>query len=386
MPVWPSSIPVTPNDYRQVAKRRLPAFMFDYVDGGANDEQTMALNVQDLAGIRLRQRVLRDVDHVDTQTVLAGRPCAMPLALAPIGMAGLYARRGEVQGVKAALAAGVPFTLSTLSICAIAEVQAASSAPIWFQLYMMRDRAAVSGLMARAWQAGCRTLFMTVDLAVAGVRHRDFRHGLETQGLSAAWMRGREILARPAWVWDVGLHGRPHCFGNLADRVPNPDDLNAFKRWLDTQFDPRVTWDDIKWVRDHWQGHLYLKGILDVEDGELAAQVGADGIVVSNHGGRQLDSVCSSAAKLPALAAAVGDRLDILMDGGVRSGVDVFKALALGAKGVLIGRPWVWALAAGGQAAVQASLATFLRELRVTMALTGVTAIRDINTQHLDRL
>jgi L-lactate dehydrogenase (cytochrome) len=378
-------IPVTPDDYRRVARTRLPGFLFDYVDGGANDEQTMRLNLEDLARVRLRQRVLKNVENVDTATRVADQPCSMPLVLAPVGMAGMYARRGEVQAARAADEAGIPFTLSTLGICSIEEVQARSRAPVWFQLYMLRDREAVSRLLERSWLAGCRTLVFTVDLPVAGVRHRDYRHGLQSTGLGASLIRGRQVAMRPGWAWDVGLKGRPLGFANLSDRVPNPRDLNAFKRWLDSQFDPRVTWDDIAWVRDRWNGRLLLKGILEVEDGEAAARVGADGIVVSNHGGRQLDSVSSSVSRLPAMVHAVGSRVEILMDGGVRSGVDVFKAVALGAKAAMIGRPWIWALAAGGHSALRSSLETFVNEFRIAMALAGVTSVRDIDSSVLDR-
>lgn len=378
-----SQIPVTPADHRELARTRLPRFIFDYIDGGANDEQTLARNVEDFAAIRIRQRVLCNVDQVDTRTQLAGQDCAMPLALAPIGMAGMFARRGEVLAARAAASQCVPFTLSTVGICPLEEVRAGCGAPFWFQLYMLRDREAVAELLRRAWQAGCRTLLFTVDLAVAGMRHRDVRNGLEAEGLEAVWRRGRQIVARPGWIWDVGLRGRPHRFGNLADRVPDPDNLKAFKHWLDAQFDPRVTWDDLRWIRDQWQGRLILKGILDEEDAVQARRVGADGLIVSNHGGRQLDGVSSGIASLPAVVRAVGPDMEVWMDGGVRSGVDVFKALALGARGVLIGRPWVWALAAGGEAAVARSLATFQRELQVAMALAGVTRVQDIGPAQL---
>ncbi len=357
--------------------------MFDYIDGGANDEVTLELNVRDFSRIRIRQRVLTNVDHVETGTVLAGHVCAMPLALAPVGMAGLYARRGEVQAARAAQASGVPFTLSTVGICSLEEIQAATSVPFWFQLYMIRDRKVVQRLMQRAWNAGCRVLLFTVDLPLAGMRHRDTRHGLMSGGRFSSLRQGIQLAARPGWIWDVGLKGRPHAFGNLVDCIPDPTDLEAFKRWIDAQFDPRVTWDDIKWIRDIWKGPLFLKGIQEVQDGYLAATVGVDGIVVSNHGGRQLDSVSSSISKLPDIADAVGEKLQILMDGGVRSGVDVFKAVALGARGVLIGRPWAWALAAGGSNSVKDSLSTFHKEFRVAMALAGVTRVHDINRGHL---
>lgn len=379
-----TAVPVTPADFRLRAAARLPHFIFDYIDGGANDEVTLGLNVQDFSRIRIRQRVLNNVDQVETGTLLAGHACTLPMALAPVGMAGLYARRGEVQAAQAAQAAGVPFTLSTVGICPIEEIRAATRVPFWFQLYMIRDRDVVRKLMQRAWEAGCRVLLFTVDLPLAGMRHRDTRHGLMAGHPLSALRQGLQLAARPRWVWDVGLRGKPHSFGNLVDCIPDPTDLDAFKRWIDAQFDPRVTWDDIKWIRDAWKGQLFLKGIQEVPDGYLAATVGVDGIVVSNHGGRQLDSVSSSISKVADMVDAVGDRLQVLMDGGVRSGLDVFKAIALGARGVLIGRPWAWALAAGGREAVKDSLATFHKEFRVAMALAGVNRVRDINRGHLE--
>ena len=372
-------------DYRALAQRRLPRFLFDYVDGGAGDEGTLAANVSDLAALRLRQRVLVDVDHVDTGATLAGEDCALPLALAPIGLGGLAARRGEVQAVRAANAAGVPFTLSTVGICPLAEVAGASSAPFWFQLYMIRDRGVVEALLARAWDTGCRTLVFTVDLPIPGMRHRDARNGMNAAGPRAALLRATQVLLRPGWVWDVALRGKPLRFGCLNEQVPGARDLNAFKAWVDAQFDASVTWRDIEWLRGRWRGRLLLKGILDVEDARQAVRVGADGIVVSNHGGRQLDSVASSIAKLPAIVQAVGNQTEVLVDGGIRSGTDVFKALALGARGVLIGRPWVWALAAAGESGLREYLATMQRELRLAMMLTGTTRIADINSSHLDR-
>ena len=373
------------SDYRALARHRLPRFLFDYVDGGAGDEGTLAANVADLAALHLRQRVLVDVDRVDTCAVLAGEACAMPLALAPIGLGGLTARRGEVQAVRAANAAGVPFTLSTVGICPLAEVAAASSAPFWFQLYMIRDRGVIEALLARAWEAGCRTLVFTVDLPIPGMRHRDVRNGMNATGLRAALLRASQVLARPGWIWDVALRGKPLHFGCLSEQVPDARNLNAFKAWVDAQFDASVTWRDIEWLRGRWQGRLLLKGVLDVEDARKAVDVGADGIVVSNHGGRQLDSVASSISKLPAIVHAVGRQTEVLVDGGIRSGTDVFKALALGARGVLIGRPWVWALAAAGEPGLRAYLASVQRELRLAMMLTGTTRIADINGRHLDR-
>lgn len=377
--------PVTPIDYRHLAEKRLPRFLFDYIDGGANDEQTMAANVADFAAVRLRQRVMRDVSGVDTSTTLAGRKVAMPLALAPVGMAGMFARRGEAMGARAADHAGVPFTLSTLGVCTMEELRAASPSPFWFQLYMMRDRATVQRLLARARAAGVDTLLFTVDLAVTGLRHRDVRVGmLGRPTLKAKLGKLRQLVTRPGWIRDVGIGGKPHTIGNLSDVVPDPTDLNAYKAWIDAQFDPSVTWKDIEWLRRIWDGKLYIKGVLEADDARAAADVGADGVVVSNHGGRQLDGVASSIAKLPAVVAAVGDRVEILLDGGVRSGIDVLRAVALGARGVLIGRPWVWATAGAGEQGLVDLLATFHSELRTAMALAGVARIADAGPDLLD--
>lgn len=375
--------PSTAADYRALAARRLPRFLFDYVDGGAGEEHSLAVNSSDFAALKLRQRVLVDVDGVDTRTTLAGEACALPLALAPIGLAGMMARRGEAQAARVAEAAGVPFTLSTVGICALAEVQASRSAPFWFQLYMLRDRGVVAALLDEAWEAGCRTLLFTVDLPLPGLRHRDVRNGLDARGAGASFLRIGHVLSRPRWLWDVAIRGKPLRFGCLARQVPDARNLDAFKRWVDAQFDPGVTWDDITWLRQYWKGRLILKGILDVRDAEAAVQAGADGIVVSNHGGRQLDSVTSTIAMLPAIAQAVGARTEVLFDGGVRSGTDIFKALALGAKGVLIGRPWVWALAGAGADGLRDYLAMLQRELHLTMTFAGVTRISDIGPHSL---
>lgn len=377
------SYPATAADWRTLAQQRLPRFLFDYIDGGAGSEATLAANVQDWAALRLRQRVLVDVSQVDTRSPLAGQDCALPLALAPIGLAGMMARRGEAQAARAAAAVGVPFTLSTVGICPLAEVAAAGTPP-WFQLYMLRDRGAVQALLQQAWAAGSRTLVFTVDLPLTGLRHRDTRNGLAHGGARAALLRASQVLARPRWVADVALGGKPLVFGNLAAQVPAGRNLGAFKTWVDAQFDPSVTWADIAWLRGQWRGQLILKGVLDADDARAAVDSGADALVVSNHGGRQLDGAPSSARALPAMAQAVGGRTQVLVDGGIRSGVDVFKALALGAHGVLVGRPWVWALAGGGQAGVQQLLASWQRELAVSMSLAGVTRVADIGPQHFD--
>lgn len=377
-------LPATTLDYRRLAEKRLPRFLFDYIDGGANDEITLANNVGDFQKIRIRQRVLKDVSNIDTSTVLAGESADMPVVLAPVGMAGLYARRGEVQTVRAANAKNVPFTLSTVGICPLEEVRAAASKPFWFQLYMFRDRITVRNLLERAMGVGCATLVFTVDLPVAGMRHRDTRNGMLDNSLRGKLGKAWQLGTRPGWIFDVGVRGKPHSFGNLTDLVPDPTDLKAYRTWIDAQFDTSVTWKDIEWLRGIWKGKLILKGIQEADDAIAATEVGADGLVVSNHGARQLDSVHSSIAKLPVVVAAVGERMEVYVDGGVRSGLDVFKAIALGARGVMIGRPWSWALAAGGEAAVADLLATFKKELEVAMALSGVTTIGQIGPEAID--
>ena len=378
--------PATALDYRRLAEKKLPRFLFDYIDGGANDEITLAANVSDFQQIGLRQQVMRDVSALDTSSTLAGESVGLPLALAPIGMAGLFGRRGEVQALRAANQFLVPFTLSTVGICPLEELRAASSQPFWFQLYMIRDRGLIRELLLRAQENGCTTLVFTVDLAVTGMRHRDTRNGIMSNSLKNSLAKAWQIGSRPGWVWDVGVMGKPHHFGNLARVIPDPSDQAAFRRWIGSQFDPSVTWKDIEWLRDLWPGKLLIKGVQEVNDARASADVGADGLIVSNHGGRQLDGVASSIAKLPAIAEAVGERLEVLMDGGVRSGLDIFKALALGAKGVLIGRPWVWAMAGGGEAGLRDLLGTYKRELEVAMALTGVNRIAEITPAQLEHL
>lgn len=367
------------DDYRRLAERRLPRFLFDYIDGGAGDEHTLAANCRDFQRVHLRQRVLCDVENPDTRCELIGQAVSMPLALAPLGMAGLYARRGEAQAARAAAAVGVPFSLSTVGICSLAEVQAASGKNAWFQLYMLRDREAVQGVLQQALANGCDTLLFTVDLPVAGIRRRDIRNGMLDPGWRGRLAKASQLARRPGWLLDVGVRGKPHHFGSLTDQVADPNDLRAFKAWLDAQFDPCVTWDDIRWLRQQWPGRLVLKGILEADDALQALDCGADGIVLSNHGGRQLDGVASTIRQLPAVAEALDGRLPILLDGGIRSGVDILKALALGAQGVMIGRPWAWALAAGGEAAVAQLLAGLQCELAVAMALCGVKSLAAID-------
>lgn len=377
---------VTAGDFREQARSKLPGFLFDYLDGGATDEHSLIANEDAWSNVTLRQRVLVDVDHVDTRTKLGGQACAMPVVFAPVGLAGMLAQRGEVQAVRAANAADIPFTLSTVGICPLSEVAAAANAPFWFQLYMIRDRDRIEGLLQKAWQVGCRTLIFTVDLPIPGMRHRDTRNGLGSTGLRAAALRLQQVLSHPSWLWKVALRGGPLTFGNLSEAVPGARNLDAFKAWVDAQFDPAVTWVDIGWLRQRWQGTLILKGIMDADDARHAVQVGADGIVVSNHGGRQLDGVAATANKLPAIVAAVGGQTEILVDGGIRSGVDVFRALALGANGVMIGRPWAWALAAAGETGISALLRSWQQELRLAMMLTGVTDIASIGRAQLDQI
>lgn len=367
-------------DFREAARRRLPRFLFEYMDGGSYGEVTLGRNVSDLAQIALRQRVLRDVSRIDLSTRVFGNDWSLPMALAPIGLAGLNARRGEVQAVRAANKAGVPFTLSTVSACPIGEVAAASSAPFWFQLYMIRDRAFMKDLLDQAVAAGCSALVFTVDMPVPGSRYRDYRTGLAgAPGLKGAAWRAAQAAVRPAWAWDVGLCGRPHHLGNVAPVLQGRTGIEDFFAWMRGNFDPSISWRDLDFIRSVWKGPLIIKGILDPEDARAAAELGADGIVVSNHGGRQLDGVLSTARALPPIADAVGDRLTVLADGGVRSGLDVVRLLALGAHGVLLGRAWAYALAARGEAGVTAMLALIEAEMRVAMALTGCTRIADIN-------
>lgn len=373
-------MPASVADFRAAARRRLPRFLFEYIDGGSYAEVTLRRNVEDLSAIALRQRVLRDVSSLDLSTELFGQTLALPVALAPIGLAGLNARRGECQAVRAANAAGIPFTLSTVSACDIGEVARATSAPFWFQLYMIRDRAFMRDLLAQAAAADCSALVFTVDMPVPGSRYRDYRTGLAgAPGLAGAARRTLQAMVRPRWAWDVGVRGRPHALGNVAPVLSGKTGIEDFFAWMRNNFDPSIDWRDLDFIRSEWRGPLIIKGLLDPEDAREAAELGADGIVVSNHGGRQLDGVLSTARALPPIADAVGDRLTILADGGVRSGLDVVRMLALGAKGVLLGRAWAYALAAGGEAGVTRMLQLIEAEMRVAMALTGARTIKDIN-------
>ena len=376
--------PASISDYRELARQRLPRQFFDYLDGGAYDEISMQANGDDLRRVQLRQRVLRDVSRIDLRTEVLGQKLAMPVALAPIGLAGLFARRGEVQAARAAERAGVPFCESTVSICPIEEVRAVTSAPFWYQLYVMRDRGYARELLQRAHAAGCPVLLLTVDLAVVGSRYRDTRNSMGgANGIFGKLAQAWALASHPSWLLDVPLGGKPLVFGNLSKAVPQARSLPAFKAWVDAQFDPSVTWKDLAWVRENWPGKIVAKGILDAEDARIAADAGFDGVVVSNHGGRQLDGVPSTISALPAIADAVGDRLEVLLDGGIRSGLDVIKALALGARACLLGRAWAYALAGRGEAGVAHVLDIIRKEMEVAMALTGCSDVRSIGRKVL---
>ncbi len=371
-------------DFREAARRKLPRFLFDYIDGGAYAERTLGRNVSDLADIALRQRVLKDVSAGDPSTTLFGVKQALPVALAPVGLTGMYARRGEVQAARAAAKKGVPLCLSTVSVCDVDEVSKASSNPIWFQLYVLRDRAFMRDLLIRASDAGATALVFTVDMPVPGARYRDAHSGMS--GPNAAARRLVQAVFKPQWAWDVGVMGRPHTLGNVAPVLGKNSGLEDFMGWLGANFDPSIQWKDLEWIRDLWKGPLIIKGVLDPEDARAAADIGADGVVVSNHGGRQLDGVLSSARALPAIADAVGDKLTVLADSGVRSGLDVVRMLALGAKGVLLGRAFVYALATNGEAGVTQLLDLIEKEMRVAMALTGVRDVASIDRSILAEL
>jgi L-lactate dehydrogenase (cytochrome) len=369
-------------DFREAARRRLPRFLFDYADGGANSEHTLRRNVTDLADIALRQRVLQGCGEIDLRTTLFETQRSLPIMLGPIGIAGMFRRRGERQAAMAAKAAGIPFCLSTVSICSLAEVaRAAGNAHLWFQLYVIRDRGFMRDLLATAKALGVQALVFTVDMPVPGARYRDAHSGMS--GPRAPQRRLLQALTHPAWAWDVGLRGRPHRLGNLEPVLGRASGLNDYMGWLGANFDPTILWRDLDWIRASWDGTLIIKGILDPEDARSAAELGANGIVVSNHGGRQLDGALSSTRALPAIADAVSDRLTILADSGVRSGLDVVRLLALGARGVLLGRAWLYALAASGEGGVAKLLDLMAREMRVAMTLTGVRRVADISATNL---
>jgi L-lactate dehydrogenase (cytochrome) len=377
-------IPASVSDYRELARRRLPKIFFEYIDGGSYAEVTLARNVADLEALALRQRVMRDMSKLDMTVEVLGQKLAMPIGLAPVGMAGMYGRRGEIQAARAAAAMGVPFCLSTVGVCSLEEV-AATGVPPWFQLYMLKDRGYMRELLGRAKAAGCPVLVFTVDLPLPGARYRDVRSGFTgSSGLSSVLNTAWQGATHPGWLWDVWLHGRPHTLGSVVGAIPQGRSVTDFLSWIAKNFDRTVTWADIEWVREIWDGPIVIKGVLDPEDARDAVKAGAQGLVVSNHGGRQLDGVRSSISALPRIVDAVGGDLEVFLDGGIRSGLDVLKAMALGACACFVGRAWAYALGAGGEAMVARMLGTLRSELATAMILTGCSTVRDADNSLLD--
>jgi L-lactate dehydrogenase (cytochrome) len=369
------------DDLRMAAKRRVPRAIFDYADGGSYDERTLRANAADLDKLTFRQRVMVDVSAVSLATTVLGGSVSMPLAIAPTGLAGLFHADGEIKGARAAAAFGIPFCLSTMSICSIEDVRAATRQPFWFQQYLMRDRGFNQELIDRAIAAQCSALMLTLDLQVLGERRRDPRNGLSIPprlSLRNAW----DVATKPVWAMKV-LFGKRRTFGNLIGRLQGAGGLLNLAEWTHSQFDASANWRDVEWVRSRWPGKLILKGVLDAEDAQLALAAGADAVVVSNHGGRQLDGAPSSISVLSEIVAAIGGRCEVLFDGGIRSGQDIAKALALGARAGLIGKSFLFALAAAGEAGVTKALEILRNELKVTLALTGTTSVAAAGRQML---
>ena len=363
-------------DYRAAAQKRLLPFLFHYIDGGAYAEKTLDRNVSDLADVALRQRVLKDMSKLDTSIELFGEKLALPVALSPVGLTGMYARRGEVQAAMAADKKGIPFTLSTVSVCPIEEVAPQIKRPMWFQLYVLKDRGFMKNALERAQAAGVSTLVFTVDMPVPGARYRDAHSGMS--GQNAAMRRYLQAVTHPHWALDVGLMGRPHTLGTISTYLGKNVSLEDYMGYLGANFDPSISWSDLEWIRDFWKGPMVIKGILDPEDAKDAVRFGADGIIVSNHGGRQLDGVLSSASALPAIADAVKGQIKILADSGIRNGLDIVRMLALGADCTMIGRAFIYALAADGGAGVSNLLDLLEKEMRVAMTLTSVKNVSEI--------
>ncbi|MDH1251591.1 FMN-dependent L-lactate dehydrogenase LldD [Comamonas thiooxydans] len=370
-------------DYRAAAQKRLPPFLFHYLDGGAYAEKTLARNVDDLADVALRQRVLKDMSQLDTSIELFGEKFSIPVTLAPVGLTGMFARRGEVQAAMAADKKGIPFTMSSVSVCPIEEVAPRLGRPMWFQLYVLKDRGFMKNALERAQAAGVSTLVFTVDMPVPGARYRDAHSGMS--GPNAAMRRYLQAVTHPHWAVDVGLMGRPHTLGNISTYKGQNVSLEDYMGYLGANFDPSISWSDLEWIRDFWKGPMLIKGILDPEDARDAVRFGADGIIVSNHGGRQLDGVLSSARALPAIADAVKGQIKILADSGVRNGLDIVRLLALGADCTMIGRAFVYALAAEGEAGVTNLLNLLEKEMRVAMTLTSVKKVSEITGDLLVR-
>ncbi len=370
-------------DYRAAAQQFLPPFLFHYIDGGAYAEQTLRRNVDDFAAVALRQRVLKDMSQLDTSIELFGEKLSIPVALSPVGLTGMYRRRGEVQAARAADKHGIPFTMSSVSVCPIEEVAPKIQRPMWFQLYVLKDRGFMQNALERAQAAGCTTLVFTVDMPVPGARYRDAHSGMS--GPNAPLRRYWQAMTHPRWAVDVGLLGRPHDLGNISAYRGSPTGLADYMGYLGANFDPSISWKDLEWIRAFWKGPMVIKGILDPEDAKDAVRFGADGIIVSNHGGRQLDGVLSSARALPAIADAVKGQIKILADSGIRNGLDVVRALALGADCAMIGRAYIYALAAAGEVGVKHLLELLEKEMRVAMTLTSVARVADITGDLLVR-
>jgi L-lactate dehydrogenase (cytochrome) len=368
-------------DLRALARRKVPKSFFDYVDSGSYNEETLRANRTDLEKIKLRQRVMVDVSDRSLATTIIGQRVSAPLALAPIGLCGMQYGDGEILSAQAAEEANIPFILSTMSICSIEHVAEATTKPFWFQLYVIRDRSFSKDILARAHNAGCNALVLTVDLQVLGQRHRDIRNGM-TVPPEIRLKNILDIASKPRWALSI-LRGKSKNFGNLAGHVKGMEDVTSLAEWTNSQFDPALNWKDVEWIKKVWPGKLIIKGILDVDDARTAVALGADAVVVSNHGGRQLDGAPSSISALPAIAQAVGSDTEVLFDGGIRTGADMLRALALGARACLIGRAYVYGLGAGGKAGVAKAIDILQKELSVAMALTGTTRVADIGPQVL---
>jgi L-lactate dehydrogenase (cytochrome) len=369
------------DDLRTLHQRRVPKAFFDYADRGSYAEETLRANRDDLQKIKFRQRILVDVSKRDTATTILGEPSTMPLILAPVGLLGMQHGDGEIHACRAAQAAGIPFTQSTMSICSIEDIAGAVDKPFWFQLYVMKDRGFIKALIERAIAAKCSALVLTVDLQVIGQRHQDIKNGMT---VPPEWSLSKliDFATKPAWVAGV-LQGKRKTFGNLAGHLKISDDITSLSTWINSQFDTSLNWKDVDWVRSIWPGKLILKGILDVEDAEIAAKSGAQALVVSNHGGRQLDGAPSSIEALPEIVDAVGSQMEVMFDGGIRSGQDVMRALALGAKSCMIGRAYAYGLGAGGQEGVAKAISLIAKELETTMGLCGINTIAEIDDKVL---
>ena len=374
---------LTISEMKSLARRRVPKMFFDYADSGAWTESTYRANEEDFAKIKLRQRVLVDMTNRSLESTMISEKVAMPVALSPTGLTGMQHADGEMLAARAAEKFGVPFTLSTMSICSIEDVASVTTKPFWFQLYVMRDKDFVMNLIDRAKAAKCSALVLTLDLQILGQRHKDLRNGLSAPPKFTPkhiW----QMATRPGWCLKM-LGTKRHTFRNIVGHAKGVGDLSSLSSWTNEQFDPQLSWKDVAWIKERWGGKLILKGILDVEDAEMAARTGADAIIVSNHGGRQLDGADSSISKLEEIVNAVGDRIEVHLDGGIRSGQDVLKALCLGAKGTYIGRPFLYGLGAMGEAGVTRTLEIIQRELDITMALCGKRDIRNAGKDWLAR-